>query len=215
MDIKNLKYVVRNAMADGYVNSLEANYIQKYALKDDNTVTNEEKTFLRDAYEMGAYMEPYAHYVFGKLITYGEEKITDKMDDLRKKKHDLHWFNDEYLQHAIPALVESTDNLTSRMNELYEVKRETNMFTSDYRVHGEKVLLNSHDSIAIRMQCLKNFKREANLFNSDYTELGKKLLLNSYDTKAARIKALDQFKVDAGLWNSEYNDLLEAIENDA
>lgn len=212
--METLKSVVRRSLADGYVNSYEAVNIEKYALKDDNTVTADEKAFLQDAYEWGAYFEPYARFVFDKLTTYGDVKIDDQMDELRKRKIDENWFNSEYVEHATPVLINSTDSLTKRMNQLHILKNEANLFNSEFSDIGEKVLLNSDDSIAVRMSCLKDFKREGDLFNSDYTELGKKLLLRSYDTKTARLAALDQFKTDAGLWNSDYQDIKDRIIND-
>jgi hypothetical protein len=212
--METLKSVVRRSLADGYVNNLEAINIEKYALKDDNTVTADEKAFLQDAYEWGAYFEPYAKFVFDKLTTYGDVKIDDEMNELRKRKISEHWFNSEYVEHATPVLINSTDSLGNRMNQLLKLKSEANMFTSEYREIGEKVLFNSNDSIVVRMAAAKDLKREGNMFNSEYTELGKKVLLSSYDTKTARLKALDQFKTDAGLWNSDYQELKDRIIND-
>ena len=118
MEIINLRTVVRRALADGYVAANEADIIKKYAFKEDNTVTKSEKDFLMDAYEQGAYFDPYADHVFEKLITYGDNKISEQMDEVRKRKKIEGWFNDEYLAHAIPVLIESTDSLQNRFNEL-------------------------------------------------------------------------------------------------
>lgn len=215
MDINNLRTVVRRAMADGYVAANEAEDISKYALKDDNTVTKSEKEFLMDAYEQGAYFEPYSQYVFAKLISYGDVKISDEMNDLRKRKKVQGWTNSEYVEHAVPVLKESTDSLTNRFNELASLKREANLFTSEYKDYGIQLLLNSSDSIAVRMNTLIDFKHTANLFNSEYKDLGKQLLLNSFDTKAARLLALDDFKQSAGLFNSEYKEIEDAIQHDS
>jgi hypothetical protein len=212
--VDTLKSVVRSAFADGYVNTMEAALIEKYALKDDNTVTKDEKAFLQDAYEWGAYLEPYAHYVFDKLTTYGDVKIDEQMDDLRQRKISEHWFNDEYISHATPVLINSTDLLSKRMDQALAMKREANMFTSEFKEIGEKILLNSEDPVVARMACLKDFKSNASMFTSDYTELGKKLLLNSYDTKAARLMALDQFRSEVHLWDSEYREIKDQIIND-
>ncbi len=215
MGLDNLRSVVRNAIADGYVALYEARNIEKYALKDDNTVTRDEKAFLQDAYEQGAYFEPRAHYIMERLVTYGDNKISDQMDELRRQKQAQHWFNSDYVEHATPVLEASTDSLTERFNELRSLKREANLFTSDYADIGKKLLLNSNDSIAVRMSCLDSFKREANIFTSEFKEIGTQMLLNSYDTKTARLMALDQFKSSANLFSSEYREIADAIRNDS
>jgi len=152
--MKNLKNVVWNEMSDGYVNSLEALQIQKYALLNDNTVNNEEKAFLSDVYRNNhyTYLEPFAHKVFSKLINYGQTSVKLEIDKLREKKIKEKWFTDEYLKHVIPVLIDSTDNLTERMNQLRLVKSETRMFTSDYREIAKEIIVNNnHDPIVVRM----------------------------------------------------------------
>lgn len=212
--MQDLKTVVRNAMADGYVNTLEAFQIQKQALLNDNTVNYEEKAFLRDVYKTNqhTYLEPFAHRVFNKLINYGETSINVEMENLRERKVKERWFTDEYLKNVIPTLLNSTDNLTDRMNQLRLVKVEARMFTSEYEEIAKKLIVeNSHDPVVVRMNELKKLKTDANLFNSEYQEIGKQILLNSYDNLAARLKSLDQFKTDANLFNSEYEELKKAI----
>lgn len=209
--LDNLQSVTKRAVQDGYVSRVEAMEIEKYALKDDNTVTTWEKDVLQEAYNTGAYFEPRAKITVEKLVTYGEVKISDEMYDLKEKKQSQNWFNDEYIQNAIPILVNSTDSIRNRMMELRDLKRETNMFTSEYSDIGKQIILNSNDSVVERLSELSQLKRDGNLWNDEYKEIGKQVLLNSYDTKTARLMALDRFKSDAGLWSDEYQDLKEAI----
>lgn len=213
--LDNLKSVTNRAIADGYVSRIEAMEIEKYALKDDNTVTPWEKDILQSAYNTGAYFEPRAKITVEKLATYGDISVSGQMNDLRYLKKKEHWFNDEYIDKARPVLVDSTDRLANRMGELWDLKSETNMFTSDYADLGKQIILNSNDSIAERMSALRNLKRSTNMFTSEFAEIGKQVLLNSYDNKSARLMALDQFKSEAGLWSSDYNDIRDAIMHDS
>ncbi|MFN4151393.1 MAG: hypothetical protein ACK4IX_10655 [Candidatus Sericytochromatia bacterium] len=209
--LDNLESVTRRATQDGYVSRIEALEIEKQALKDDNTVNSWEKDVLQNAYNSGAYFEPRAKITMERLVTYGDNRISDQMYDLRQQKQSQHWFNDEYIQRAVPVLVTSTDSIRERMNELGNLKRETGMFTSEYTQIAKQILVNSNDSIVERMSQLSDLKRSGNLWNDDYKELGKEILLNSYDNKTARLMALDSFKSSAGLWSNEYNDIKEAI----
>lgn len=209
--LDNLESVTRRATQDGYVSRIEALEIEKQALKDDNTVNSWEKDVLQGAYNSGAYFEPRAKITMERLVTYGDNRISDQMYDLRQQKQSQHWFNDEYIQKAVPVLVTSTDSIRERMNELGNLKRETGMFTSEYTEIAKQILVNSNDSIVERMSQLSDLKRSGNLWNDDYKELGKEILLNSYDNKTARLMALDAFKSSAGLWSNEYNDIKEAI----
>jgi uncharacterized protein (UPF0335 family) len=209
--LDNLESVTRRATQDGYVSRIESLEIEKAALKDDNTVSSWEKDVLKGAYNSGAYFEPRAKITMERLVTYGDNKISDQMYDLRQQKQSQHWFNDEYIQRAVPVLVTSTDSIRERMNELSNLKRETSMFTSEYTDIAKQILLNSNDSIVERMSQLSDLKRSGNIWNDDYKELGKEILLNSYDNKTARLMALDAFKSSAGLWSNEYNDIKEAI----
>ena len=213
--LDNLKSVTNRAISDGYVSRIEAMEIEKYALKDDNTVTPWEKDVLQSAYNTGAYFEPRAKITVEKLVTYGDISISGQMSSLRYQKQKEHWFNDEYVEKATPVLINSTDSISNRMYELRSLKSETNMFTSDFADLGKQILLNSNDSIAERMSSLRDLKRSTNMFTSDFAELGKQVLLSSYDNKSARLMALDQFKSEAGLWSSDYNDIRDAIMHDS
>ncbi|MEK7434489.1 MAG: hypothetical protein AABZ74_15260 [Cyanobacteriota bacterium] len=212
MSFDNFSSVVRNAVSDGYVSRIEAMGIEKEALKDDNTVTNAEKTFLKDSLSQGVYVEPRGQIKIERLVNYGENRISDQMDDLRKQ----HLWNDDFKSKAKDFLIGSSDNIRSRMDELGKLKREVTLWSDEHKQIGKEVLINSNDPIVERMSSLRQFKHDASFFSGDeYRETGKEMLLNSFDNKYAKLRALDDFKYDSGLSSSEYEDIKEAILHDS
>ncbi|MFN8672126.1 MAG: hypothetical protein U0457_08630 [Candidatus Sericytochromatia bacterium] len=211
MSFDNLYSVTRNAVSDGYVSRIEAMEIEKHALKDDNTVTPAEKTFLRDQLSRGVYIEPRAQIKLDRLVTYGDSTASQEINELKS----LHLWKDEYKQRASEILIKSTDTLRNRMGELSNLKREVVLWNDEHKHIGKEILINSNDPIVERMSSLRSFKFDANLWNDEYKETGKEMLLNSFDNKYARLRALDDFKFDAFLSNSEYEEIKDAILHDS
>ncbi|MBC7475919.1 MAG: hypothetical protein H7263_16675 [Candidatus Sericytochromatia bacterium] len=217
-NLDNLSNAIRNATADGYVSESEARQIQKYALKDDNTVTNTEKSFLRDIYNPNTnsnqqgdiFFTPKSKRIMDRLTTFGEQSISNQMNNLRNTKNQDNWDNSEYINNAVPVLIDSTDNIQEKMYQLNNLKSQTFMDGNEYIGYARDLILNSIDPIDVKMDYLKNLGLDSN----DYRETGKQILLNSYDAQSSRLSALKNFSSGASLYTSDYQEIENAILND-
>lgn len=214
MSVAELRQAHRYAAGDGYIALWELPRIKRAALLHDNTVDKAEKAYMKDVIKHGFHADPGVLGTFQRLAFFGETTIAAQMADLRERKNKERWFNDEYLRHAEPVLMSSTDSVGERMEALYGIARETHMFKSDIEKWGRRILLDSSDPLPARMAAAREWRSRTNAFQSDYKALAMSLIRTAYDRPEDRVLAVEELDREVHLWTSEEDELFRWIERD-